>query len=88
MCITGHEIYNGQRQNVSGHLQAHLGWANGQPGRKDFAYLFNFFSKPTLATFVYNEFFFSAMFDENLCQLYHGLYPGNCPLKILLPIPS
>jgi hypothetical protein len=27
--------------------RAHLGWANGQPGKKDFAYLFNFFSKPT-----------------------------------------
>jgi hypothetical protein len=50
MCITGHEIYNGQHQNVSGHLQAHLGWANGQPGRKNFAYLFNFFSKPTTLT--------------------------------------
>jgi len=28
----------------------------GSQGKKGFAYLFNFFSKPTLATFVYNAF--------------------------------
>jgi hypothetical protein len=29
MCITGPKVFNGQHQNMRGHLQTHLGWASG-----------------------------------------------------------
>jgi hypothetical protein len=64
MCITGHEIYNGQRQNVSGHLRAHLGWANGQPGKKNTLLIYVTSSQNQLwPLFCVQCIFLSVMFD-------------------------
>jgi hypothetical protein len=34
MCITGLKVCNGKYQNVSEHLETHLGWENGQQEEK------------------------------------------------------
>jgi hypothetical protein len=57
MCIPRHKVYNGQHQNVSGHLQTHFGQANRQSGKKEVG---------SIRTLCLLE-----VFDAHACKLYN-----------------
>jgi hypothetical protein len=46
MCIAGPQVCNGKYENVSKHLETHLGWANGQQEEKRQEKRINYSSTP------------------------------------------